>query len=143
MNWIKDNLIMLLAVLLGGAVIYATVAHFAAATRYAKLETELSDVRSSLSQCEDANSTANAAINELVTANESIAKQLEVDLAAAVTAAQAVEELAATLTARTAENGALRRRLAKENPDVAAHLATPVPCALARQLWPQAGYCPD
>lgn len=143
MSWIKDNLIMLLAIALVALAVYTTIARYGAKARYAELQVTLADTQRNLGQCEDANSTASAAIGVLTAANDSIAKQQAIDADAAQVAADRVEDLAAALTAKTAENSALRRRLAKENPDVAAHLATAVPAPLACQLWPEAGYCSD
>lgn len=141
MNWIKDNLIMILgvAVLIFG--IGWVLDHYIQRASYHKLDAKFTQAKRDLDMAVSVNAAEvkkltdlQAAFNALVERNAYNARQAE-------EAGARIKLLQASFAAELQANKALRDKLALENPDVQSYMDAGMPCELARSLWPEARYC--
>lgn len=141
MNWIKDNLIMILGVAVLVFGIGWVLDHYIQRARYDRLDKQTIQLRADLGTAVQINKAEikkltdlQAAFNALVERNAYNARQAE-------EAGARIALLQASFAAELQANKALRDKLALENPDVQSYMDAGMPCELARSLWPEARYC--
>lgn len=141
-NWLKDNLILILAVVCIGLAGGWAINHYKAKSAYNALETKFTTVELDAKNAREANASNQTTISELRAENEKIIAQRAIDEQKIRAAEGNLAALRVALDKQTANNAELRRRLAEENPDVDAYLRDGMPCELARSVWgSEAGYC--
>lgn len=142
MSWLKDNLILLLAIATLALGVGWVLDHYIAAARYAELEADFSKVEGHVDTLERTNEDEVAKLVALQAQYNAIVERNKVDAERLAQATQRITALNKEVDAQLAANRALRDQLALENPYVDAYMRTGMPCALADSLWPGAYDCP-
>ena len=135
MNWLKDNLILVLGCLCLALGLGWIISNYRADAAYAELETKYTTTKVDFDNAAAANATNQVTLAELRAANEALIAKHKADEEAARLAVERLTKFNAALEAKLVASSIEREKLAQENADVRAYLDAGMPCELARQLW--------
>lgn len=132
MNWIKDNLIMLL----GGATALLVIGLIIVLANLKTAQAEKETLQEKIGGLEDAVETNAAAAKDSAAKLTAIARQHKLDLARADYLAGEVDKYKARLQEETDKNGRLRSDLRAKDAAIATYLDAGMPRELACLTWP-------
>ena len=133
MNWIKDNLIMLL----GGATALLTIGLIIVLANLQTVKAEKETLQEKIGGLEDAVETNAAAARDSAAKLTEIARQHKLDLARADYLAGELDRFKARLQEETAKNASLRSDLRAKDAAIATYLDAGMPRELACLTWPE------
>ena len=133
MNWIKDNLIMLL----GGATALLTIGLIIVLANLHTVKAEKETLQEKIGGLEDAVETNAAAAKDSAEKLNEITRQHKLDLARADYLAGEVDKYKARLQEETAKNASLRADLRAKDAAIATYLDAGMPRELACLTWPE------
>lgn len=141
MEWLKNNLIMILGVAVLVFGLGWTLDHYIAKARYSDLKSTHTALKADFDDVVAINQGEVKKLTDLQAAFNALVERNAFNAREAEQAGARVEALKQSYDAQLKANAALREQLALENPHVQSYMDAGMPCELARSLWPEAGYC--
>lgn len=141
MNWIKDNLLMCLAVLSAALALALIIVILYYRGAVANKQVEIEKLNGAYATLKQANDSNYANLTDMTKRYNALVEQQRLDKGKAASAAEQLEQQKAKTAQVVADNQELRAALARGNKDVQDYLSAGMPHELACQLWPDATAC--